>query len=298
MSSKERTARHAPGGAAGAVRQIGRGAYRRLNAATASYRLKPGFVMIGAQRCGTTSMFLALASHPQVIRPKYRKGVNYFDLNYARGENWYRGHFPTTAAARRAAAGYGEPVAFEASGYYLYHPLAIERLARDLPEAKLIVMLRNPVQRAFSAYKHERAGGFEQETSFERVLELEDSRLAGEVERMRREPGYQSYSHRHHSYRRRGQYAEQIERVFGLFAREQVHILESEAYYADPPREYQRVVEFLGLHAFEPQRFSQPKAHPSEPMAPATLDLLTRHYAPHNERLAELLGQPPRWLRG
>lgn len=298
MNTRERTARRAPGGAAGALRQIGRGAYRRLNAATASRRLTPGFVMIGAQRCGTTSMFLALAGHPQVIRPKHRKGINYFDLNYTRGENWYRGHFPTVAAARRAAAGYGEPVAFEASGYYLYHPFAIERLAQDLPAARLIVMLRDPVQRAFSAYKHERARGFEQEPSFERALELEDSRLAGEIDRMRRDPAYESYSHRHHSYRHRGQYAEQLERVFTLFPRDQVHVLESEAYYADPPREYRRVLEFLGLRQFEPQRFSQPKAHPSEPMAPATLDMLTRHYEPHNSRLARLLGRPVPWPDG
>ena len=280
----------------GPLKQIGRGTYRRLSAVTAPWRLSPDFLMIGASRCGTTSMFLALAGHPQVIRPAFRKGINYFDLNYGRGENWYRGHFPTAVAARRAAAGHGEPMAFEASGYYLFHPLAMERLAHDLPAARLVVMLRNPVQRAFSAWKHERAGGFEDTTSFERALELEDGRLAGEVERMHIDPGYESFSHRHHAYRRRGQYAEQLERVFALAGRERVHVVESEAYYADPPREYARVLDFLGLSAFEPG-FSQPKAHPSEPMPPATRDMLTRHYAPHNERLAQLLGQPPSWAQ-
>jgi hypothetical protein len=252
--------------------------------------------MIGASRCGTTSMFLALADHPQVIRPAFRKGINYFDLNYQRGESWYRSHFPTAATARRAAAGYGEPVAFEASGYYLYHPFAAGRLAHDLPGAKLVVMLRDPVERAFSAYKHERAGGFEQVKSFEEALGLEDGRLAGEIERMREDPGYESFSHRHHSYRHRGQYAEQLERIFDLFPRDQVHVLESEAYYAQPAQEYGRVLTFLGLRPFEPS-FGQPKAHPSKPMAPATLDMLTQHYAPHNERLAKLLGQAPRWAR-
>lgn len=282
--------------ATGPLREAGRGAYRRLTAATAPWRLRPGFLMIGASRCGTTSMFQALADHPQVMRPAFRKGINYFDLNYSRGESWYRGHFPTVTAARRAAASCGEPVAFEASGYYLFHPLAMERLARDLPAAKLVVMLRNPVQRAFSAWKHERAGGFEDVDSFERALELEESRVAGEADRMRAEPGYESFSHRHHAYRQRGQYAEQLERVFTLAGRERVLVVESEAYYADPPREYARVLDFLGLSPFEPG-FGQPKAHPSEPMAPATRDMLTQHYAPHNERLAQLLGQPPSWVR-
>jgi hypothetical protein len=278
------------------ARQLGRIAYRQLTTATASYRLMPGFIMIGAQRCGTTSLFLALAEHPQVMRPPFRKGINYFDLNYLRGENWYRGHFPISVSARRGAAGYGAPIAFEASGYYLYHPLAAERLARDLPAAKLVVMLRNPIERAFSGFKHERACAFEEEESFEKALELEDARIAGEIEKMRDDPGYESYSHRHHSYRHRGQYAEQLERFFAFFPREQVHIVQSEAYYANPPREYQRLLTFLGLSPFEPDGFSQPKAHPSAPMNPATRQMLARHYWPHNERLAELLGAvAPRW---
>lgn len=279
------------------ARQFGRAAYRLLTTATAAYRLLPGFIMIGAQRCGTTSLFLALSGHPQVIRPAFRKGINYFDLNHLRGENWYRGHFPIAATARRAATGYGGPVAFEASGYYLYHPFAAERIARDLPAAKLVVMLREPVERAFSGFKHERACGFEEEESFEKALELEDARIAGEIAKMRNDPGYESYSHRHHSYRHRGQYAEQLERFFAFFPREQVHVIQSEAYYADPSEEYRRLLTFLGLSPFQPDSFSRPKAHPSAPMNPATRQMLAQHYRPHNERLAKLLGVAPSWAQ-
>lgn len=295
MKTTETAGHPGRGAIAGSVHQLGRAAYHRLTAATAARRLMPGFIMIGAQRCGTTSLFLALAEHPQVMRPAFRKGINYFDLNYARGESWYRGHFPITALARRAAAGHGEPVAFEASGYYLYHPLAAERLWRDLPAARLVVMLRDPVERAFSGFKHERACGFEPEESFEKALELEDERIAGETERMRADPGYEGYAHRHHSYRHRGQYAEQLERFFAFFPREQVHVVPSEAYYAQPAREYRRLLAFLGLSPFEPESFTRPKAHPSAPMNPATRQRLERHYAPHNQRLARLLGDAPGW---
>lgn len=269
---------------------------RRVGIVTAPLRLRPIFLMIGAQRCGTTSLFRAIAAHPQVVQASFHKGVNYFDLNYYRGSDWYRGHFPVAEIARRRTAGYGDPAAFEASGYYLYHPFAMERIARDLPEVKLIVMLRDPVERAFSAYKHEYARGFEWET-FERALELEDDRLIGEIERMRADPSYESFSHRHHSYRHRGQYAEQLERVFTHFARSQVHIIESEAFFAKPAAEYQYLLEFLGLRPFEPASFDQHNARPGSPMAADTRRILEQHYQPHDERLTNLLGRSPQWVR-
>src|SRR5579875_2227906 len=123
--------------------------YVRLGAVTATLRPEPDFILIGAQRCGTTSLFRALTCHPQVVRPTFNKGINYFDLNYYRGSHWYRGHFPIAELTRRRTARYGGPAVFEASGYYLYHPFAIERLARDLPSAKLVTMLRDPVERSF-----------------------------------------------------------------------------------------------------------------------------------------------------
>ena len=282
--------------APGPLGHIARGAYRRLTAATAPFRLEPGFIVIGAQRCGTTSLYRALTAHPQVAHPPFRKGVNYFDLNYHRGAGWYRGHFPVAEVARRRAAGYGAPMAFEASGYYLYHPFAAERLARDLPGAKLVAMLRDPVERAFSAYKHEYARGFERE-SLERALELEDGRLAGEIERMRDDPRYESLPHRHHGYRHRGHYAEQLERVFQFFPRAQVHIIDSEAYFSQPAQEYARLLAYLGLHPFEPASFARYNARPGPGMAPATRQMLEEYYAPHDERLARLLGRPLRWFR-
>ena len=282
--------------AAGPLWQAGRHAYRRITTATASLRLEPGFIMIGAQRCGTTSLFRALAAHPQLMPPLFHKGINYFDLNYYRGPEWYRSHFPLAEIARRKAGRYGRPVAFEASGYYIYHPFAVNRLARDLPDVKLVAMVRNPVDRAFSAYKHEYARGYERE-SFERALELEDERLAGEIERMRNDPTYESLSHRHHSYRHRGQYAEQFERVFALFPRANVYILESEAFFSQPAEEYRRLLAFLGLHPFEPKTFDRHNARTGAPMEPWTSRMLEEHYAPHDARLAQLLGRSLRWGR-
>lgn len=278
------------------LRRIGRSAYRCVAAPTARLRLEPGFIVIGAQRCGTTSLFRALSAHPQLVRPLFHKGVNYFDINYYRGAGWYRSHFPLTEIARRRVARYSPPIAFEASGYYLYHPFALQRIANDLPGIRLVAMVRNPVERAFSAYKHEYARGFERE-SFERALELEDARLAGEIERMRDDASYESFSHRHHSYRHRGQYAEQLERAFALFPEERIHVIDSGAFFDQPAEEYRRLLTFLQLHPFEQLRFNRHNSRPGAPMDEETRRVLTEHYAPHDERLSRLLGRPLSWSR-
>jgi hypothetical protein len=278
------------------VKRAGRHAYVLAGTATAGLRLQPDFIMIGAQRSGTTSLFRALLAHPQVIRPTFHKGINYFDLNYFRSLRWYRGHFPVAGLAARQTARHGGPVVFEASGYYLYHPFALERIAHDMPSVKLVVMLRDPVERAFSAYKHELARGFEWE-SFEKALELEDSRLAGEIDRMRADPRYESVAHRHHSYRHRGHYAEQLERAFRLFPRQQVHIIDSEAFFAEPAGEYEHVLAFLGLRPFQPANFDRYNTRPGTGMAPGTRRMLTEYYRTHDARLASLLGREPRWTR-
>lgn len=269
--------------------------YLRVGQLTAGARSLPDFIIIGGQRCGTTSLFKHIAEHPQVLRPGVEKGIDYFTLHYGQDMEWYRGHFPLTHLARARTRHAGPPAVFEACTYYMFHPQALERIAHDLPNVRLVAMLRDPVERAFSAYKHEYARGFETVPDFERALELEDTRLAGEVDRMAQDVNYESTAHRHHAYRHRGQYAEQLERAFRLFPREQIHVLDSEAFFADPAREYEAVLDFLGLKAFTPARFDQHNARPSTPMPGEAKQFLTRHYAEHDERLAELLGRNPSW---
>jgi Sulfotransferase domain len=231
-----------------AVRRVGRNMTRVAGARTSGLRLLPDFLLVGAQRSGTTSLHRALAQHPGVVTPLFHKGVHYFDMDYDRGFSWYRGHFPVAALARRRVGrGSGEPRTFESSGYYMHHPLAPRRIAADLPGVRLLVVLRDPVERAYSAHRHEFLRGFETEESFERALELEPQRLAGEVDRMLTDPSYRSFSHRHHSYLDRSQYVSQIRTLFDLFGRDRVHVLDSEAFFARPREEFDQVLDFLGL---------------------------------------------------
>ncbi|NUT42762.1 MAG: sulfotransferase [Thermoactinospora sp.] len=264
---------------------------------TSGGRVLPSFLIVGAQRCGTTSLYRALAQHPLLAKPVMHKGVHYFDMAYDRGLDWYRGHFPLTVGSALLKRRYGtRPQAFESSPYYLFHPLAGERIVRDLPGVKLIVLVRDPVERAFSAHAHELARGFETESSFEYAIELEDKRLAGAEEQLRAEPYGGHHSHRHHAYLSRGRYAEQLDRLEPLFGRDRIHVVDSHRFFSQPERVYERVLEFLGVPRMDDPVFdrhnSRPRPHPMPEMLRQSL---LDHFEVYDTQLVPWLDGDPSW---
>jgi len=262
---------------------------RMLNAGA---RPLPEFLIIGAQRCGTTSLYRYLDQHPQVIGAAPSKGVHYFDMNHERSLRWYRAHFPTTRRRQRA----GRAVTGEASPYYVFHPHGPDRVRAAVPNARLILMLRDPVIRAFSQYQQEYARGFEDAGTFEEALDLEQGRLAGERERMLADPEYDSRGLQHHAYAARGEYASQLEAWRERFAPEQIHVIVAEEFFADPASAYGRVLEFLGLDMPpRPPQFKAFNARPAGGMAPETRERLAARFSEPNRRLEELLGRRLDW---
>ncbi len=272
---------------------------RRLSDATLELtgpaRTLPDFLVVGAQRCGTTSMFKTLVQHPDVVRPFLRKGIHYFDLSYDRGERWYRGHFPL-AMTQRVRGGSRRALTGESSPYYMFHPLARQRIAGDLPGVKLIVLLRDPVVRAYSAHSHERARGFE-DLEFEAALAAEPERLAGERERLMAEPGYDSLHWQHHAYVTRGQYIEQVKALEALVGRDRLCVVDSGDFFVDPEPVFDQVREFLGLAPCSDIAFEQHNARSRSPLEPALRARLEAHYAPYDEELAAWWGHTPSWRR-
>jgi hypothetical protein len=262
---------------------------------TSRGRMLPGFLIMWGQRCGTTSMYRTLSQHPAVLKAVLHKGIHYFDTGYDHDQAWYQGHFPLLARAALVRRATGDtPLTFESSPYYLFHPLAAERISRDLPGVKLIVLVRDPVERSYSAHAHEIAREFETE-SFERALELEDERLAGEAERIVAEPGYHSHSHQHHGYLTRGRYADQLSRLEELFGRDRVHVVDSGQFFTEPEPVYDRALEFLGLRHHGYPVFERHNARPRSPMPETLRARLDEHFRPYDERLAAWLGAPPSW---
>jgi hypothetical protein len=264
----------------------------------------PAFLIVGAQRCGTTSMYRTLSQHPDVRKAVLHKGVHYFDMNYERGSGWYRAHFPLRPGVMPpllagrldrggSQAGTG-PVTFESSPYYMFHPYAAERIAPDLPGVRLLVLVRDPVERAYSAHAHELARGFET-VPFERALELEPERLAGELERMAAEPGYLSLSHQHQAYCARGRYAEQLLRLERLFGAERIHVVDSGRFFTEPEPVYDDVLAFLGLARHGYPEFERHNARPRSPMPYSLRSQLSEYFLPYDEQLPRWLGHTPSW---
>lgn len=251
-----------------------------------SRHVLPDFLIIGGQRCGTTSLFEYLCRHPSVCRP-VEKELQFFSYRFDRGVAWYRCHFPTARAAQ------GRMV-FEATPYYLVHDRAPARAASVVPRAKLIALLRNPTERAWSHYQHNVLRGTEV-LSFEEALHAESDRLDGGGNGSTKAS---ASSHKRHSYVTRGRYAEQLERWLAVYPRDQLLVILSEDLYRDPDATYARTLDFLGLpgHSLvEYQAHTRRAAWNGAPLDPATRNLLDGTFAPHNARLASLLGTELPW---
>jgi hypothetical protein len=261
-----------------------------LGQLSADLRMRPSFLVAGAQRRATPRLFRMLAQHPQVRPPVLNKGIHYFDTaeRFRRGPRFYAAHFPLRHAA--------DAITGEASPYYLFHPLAAARIAEQLESVKIIVLLRDPAERAFSAHKQEQGRGFES-LHFEEALAAEPERLAGEEERIMADPAYQSFAHQHHAYQARGRYAGQLERMFAAVGREQVLVLDADDFFVPGLPHWDRLLEHLGLPDWRPPAAVHTNARPSKPMPQRLRRQLRDDFADDDERLAELLGETPSWRR-
>ncbi|MEO7981702.1 MAG: sulfotransferase [Sporichthyaceae bacterium] len=254
-------------------------------------RLRPSFLIAGAQKAGTTYLYQELARHPQV-RPALTKEIHYFSDGYRRGGDWYSGFFPRVKAGAAGDA----MVTGEATPGYLFHPWFSERLARDLPDARVIVLLRDPVRRAFSHYLHERRLGYEPVDTFEAALDLEDERTEADHQRSFIDGAFVSSALQHHSYRRRGQYLEQLQRLHEHVPPDRVLVLVSEEMYADPSSSYRTVCAFLGLREWMPPMFGANDMAASHlPIDRDCQHRLDEFFGPRKQELAAYLGRPLPW---
>jgi len=253
----------------------------RLVATAFGHSKAPDFLILGVMRGGTTSLYAYLAKTPG-FRPPLRKEIRYFDWNYQKGKTWYVSHFPTRESAKFLTG--------EASPNYIFFPEVAQRVSHDLPDAKFIAMLRNPIDRAYSHYWHEVALGDEHQP-FESALRREVAwEPDGAITQLKdlRENG--EYEYDHFTYISRGLYAQQVKPWLENVPRDRFLILKSEYFFNYPDKAFSQVTEFLGLPPTDRTSFPTYNEGQYAPMDEKLRIMLRRFYEPHNNELSRLTG--------
>lgn len=247
--------------------------FRRLTGITGDF---PDVFIAGAQKSGTTSLFAALASHPD-FRRKGIKEPFYYGNNdrYSRGSAYYLNNYPRKRAGKFSV---------DATTNYLDHPSAPGRIKQDNPRAKVIIILRDPVFRAFSHYKMQKKIGSELLT-FREALEQENQRI---------EEGKQfslehNYCYQRLGYRVRGEYSRMLPFWLKEFNASQLYVVQAEEFYAEPAKIYRTVTDFLGLKTHNKPDLTIRNAGEKGEMDSELFDLLCKHFRTYNAELRSLL---------
>lgn len=255
---------------------------RRL---TAARRVLPRVVCVGAMRCGTTTLVKQLKTHPDYV-PAMRKEIHFFDKTRKQQLNGrdYRGFFPTRAEMARHSE---KAFTADITPSYMLFPQVPPYMARLLPEAKVLVLMRNPARRAVSHYyKRNRTRGREGSAAGLNKFVLEELRLA------EARPGYKAkFSHS----LARGRYLEQILRFEAVFPREHLMYVASENMNREQQIWMDRIADFYEIPRWQIDPSQRSPQHAYEEPYPETIELLDDYFAPHNQALFEHLGVEFPW---
>lgn len=252
------------------------------------FHIKPDFLIIGAAKCGTSSLYDYLMEHPCVGK-SLTKQIHFFDRYFDRKISWYKVCFPSifekfyfvTIKKQRFVTG-------EATAHYMTHPLASRRAFSVVPNAKIIVMLRNPVTRAYSHYQMEKANGNE-ELSFQEAIDKEPERITGEIEDMFNNRNNSGKNYPHRAYIKSGLYLEQIKRWTELYPKENFLFIKSEQFNENPSEIYHKVLKFLDLPKYDLKKYEKIRKRNYEKLDSSTRDKLMKYYYPFNIELFKYL---------
>lgn len=240
----------------------------------------PDYMIIGAQKGGTTALFAYLNQHPKCV--KQMNEIHFYDRHYVNGMKWYRQQFPKKPTPQHIVG--------DKDPDYMLHPTIAERVHNDFPGVKLIVVLRNPVDRAYSQFWYNKRRNVEPLATFEEALAQEPTLTLGEMEKQLADPYYVSWPHRRSGYLARSRYAEQLRPWLALFPREQLLVVDAKKLRTHPQETMNQVFAYLGLSPHPVSTENGEKNSDYPPMDPETRRSLEDYFRPYNKELEELLG--------
>lgn len=250
---------------------------------TAYWRKEPDFLIIGAMKCGTTFLYHYLNEHPEIEMSRIQE-VNYFSRHYYRSKWFYRSFFPYKSRQMKSG---------ESGIHYIFDPRCPARIKKDLPNAKIILLLRNPIDRAHSHYNQ--IHSIDPADNFEHAIELEETRVAHLQEKIANRKFYTSVEYETYSYANRGLYYQQLSKWLEHYKLEELLIIKSEDMYANPNKTLEKVYQHIGVSIEFPQNLKPQNSREYEPMTDAMRNKLKEFFAKDSEKLKQLLGDNFSW---
>ena len=248
-------------------------------------RVLPDLIVIGVVRSGTTSLYHYLSQHPSIIKSAYDE-LGYFDSNYQLGLNWYKSFFPSVFEKKKVIQKNGKFITYDVTPFYIYHEEAPKRIHKLLPNSKLIVILRNPIDRCYSNYFLT-----DQKETFEDII-IKEKKILNQINKYNAQEYYEFV---HSSMLGRSLYAEQLENWYKLFSKDQILIIKSEEFATKTNKIMNEIFDFLELEHFDiPDNSKKNKIH-YETMKKETRDNLIDFFRPYNEKLYSLMGKNFDW---
>ena len=264
---------------------------RNIFGITGPLRVLPDFIIIGSMKCGTTSLYYDICEHPCASPAAYDE-IGFFDSNFHLGLNWYRSMFPRKKQIEDVRRKEGTAITGEDTPFYFWNPTAAKRIKKLLPNIKLISILRNPIDRAYSEYQ-DWSSRESNPPSFETVIENEIN-LQREYPRLITEGNFEVFNQKN-SYLLKGVYVDQLKIWAGLFPKEQIFTLSTENLNSDPTAALESVFQYLNLPDYKIKNIQRQKQKKYVPMNSQTRKILVEFFKPHNERLFKFIGKKFDW---
>ena len=260
---------------------------------TSIFRVFPNFIIIGVGRGGTTSLYHYLSQHYCLRKSAYDE-IGFFDTNYDLGILWYKSMFPTIFTKKRILAKWNHFMTYDVTPFYIYNPKVVQRVFTVIPESKIIAILRNPVDKAYSHYNMGVRSGNEKR-SFEDAIKTDLDLIDKNKNIPRNDAYFQDVVEK--SYIARGFYAEQLEIWMKNFSREQILIISTEDLAKDTDKTLSTIFHFLGLPDYKIKDLTKKNEVKYPPMREETRKMLVNYFRPYNEKLYSLIGKRFDWDR-
>ena len=259
---------------------------------TSGFRVLPKFFVIGGVRCGTTSLYHYLGQHNCMKQAVYDE-LGYFDDNFHLGLNWYRSLFPTKFIQKKIETQYGKFLTYDVTPFYIYNPLVIERIFKFMSDAKIIAVLRNPIDRAYSNFNDRLQQLNDTKTTFEDAINKEMDIIEKKGKDIQDDEFLVNTFYELDL--ARGFYAEQLRGWFDKFPKKNMLLIPSEDLSTNTNDTLSRIFEFLQIPKQEISDLTKQNKIKYPKMKDTTREILINFFRPHNEELFNMIGKRFKW---